>query len=219
MRANEFKPKYLEEVAPLISIANWFSKKYYNVISSGAQQMGAGKIQKFTNQHLKTFMQFMGMNRVDWPTLTLYVVYRYMRLIMKLSEEDILDVVNSVMIDPTVKGKKFTNVSKIRDPNKNTLISSLPTVVNNPKKVGQILGEKLIAAGAIQQVQNHWDKQAGIQKPVKVSPPTKPSSKTTQTTTTAPAPAVSSPTVTTPPPPTTNVNAVNTGLAALGVTP
>lgn len=169
MRASEFEnvsgDERLDEIGPLISIANWFANKYQKTLSMGATKLGAGKIQGFTNQHFRTFMKFMGMNRVDWPTLTLYVVYRYMRLVMKLPDRDIMTVLNSVMKDPTVMGKKFTSVEQIRDPGKDTLVSSLSNAGGDLKKLGQVIGEKMIAAGAMQQVQNHWDKQAGIREP------------------------------------------------------
>lgn len=199
MRAREFEiiseKQKLDEIKPLISIANWFAKKYHDVLATGAQKLGAGKIQNFTNQHFRVFMKFMGMNRVDWPTLTLYVVYRYMKLSMKLNDRDIMDALNSVMIDPTVRGKKFTSVDQIRDPNKNTLVSSLSRAGGDPNKLGQIVGEKMIAAGAMQQVQNHWDSQAGIN----------PAKEPDQTDTTTPAQQ----------PPTANSASIDKALAAL----
>lgn len=191
MRAIEFTSAIsedrLDEVGPLVSIANWFAKKYHDTLATGAQKMGAGKLQNFTNQHFRVFMQFMGMNKVDWPDLTMYVLYRYMRLVMKLDDQDILNVVNSVMVDPTVKGKKFKNISQIRDLKKNVLVSSLGTVGGDPTKLGQVIGEKIIASGAMQQIQNNWDTQAGISK----QPPPQLQSKPKQTPA-SPAPAAAS---------------------------
>lgn len=222
MRAREFESIHeesrLDEIGPLISIANWFADKYDKVLSAGEQKMGAGKIQKFTNQHFRAFMRFMGMNRVDWPTLTLYVVYRYMRVVMKLSDQDIMEVLNSVMIDPTVRGKKFKTLDQIRDPNKNTLLSSLGRAGANPKKIGQIIGEKMIAAAAMQQVQNHWDKQAGVkQKPSTAS-------QGTQTTGAAPvqsgtstaSPGTATVTPAGPAAPSSGVNKLDLALSQMG---
>lgn len=212
MRAIEFESSdgknRLDEIGPLISIANWFAKKYHDTLATGAQKLGAGKIQNFTNQHFRTFMQFMGMNKVDWPTLTLYVVYRYLRLVMKLSEQDVLSVLNSVMVDPTVKGKKFTSIDKIRDPNKNTLISSLSRAGGDPKKLGQIIGEKMIAAGAMQQVQNHWDRQAGVRSDASQQAPAATSASKTAST-------VSPPSVASPPAPSPRVAAINAAISKL----
>jgi hypothetical protein len=165
MRYTEFESRVdeerLDEIGALISMKNWFSQKYHDVISAGARKMGEGEVQKFTNQHLKTFMQMMGRYRQDWPTVTMYVVYQYLRLIMKLNDSDILDVINTTMKDPKVRTKKPLVLQQVRDPNKNTLPSSFSQTGGDPAKTNQLITQMIIAAAAVRQMERHWERQAG----------------------------------------------------------
>lgn len=165
MRHAEFRSdleeQRLDEIRALLNMANWFAKKYHNVIASGAQKMGEGEVQKFTNQHLRAFMQMMGRYKQDWPTVTMYVIYQYLRLVMKLNDQDITDVINTVAKDPKVKAKKILTLQQIRDQNKNTVPSSISTVGGDPAKTNQLIAQMIIAGGAIRQMERHWERQAG----------------------------------------------------------
>jgi hypothetical protein len=97
----------------------------------------------------------------------MYVVYQHMRLVMKLSDADIVRTVSSVLKDPSsgVKptAKRF-GLAQIQDQKKNTTLSSL-VASNDPAaaaKLGQTLAEKLITAGAMTTLEKHWEKQAGV---------------------------------------------------------
>lgn len=164
MRHAEFRSNLeeqrLEEIRALMNMANWFAQKYHDVIASGAQKMGEGEIQKFTNQHLKAFMQMMGRYRQDWPTVTMHTIYQYLRLVMKLNDQDIADVVNTVAKDPKVKAKKVLTIQQIKDQNKNTLPSSISTTGGDPTKTNQLIAQMIIAGGAIRQMERHWERQA-----------------------------------------------------------
>lgn len=151
----------LDEIAGgLISIANWFGKKYHDVLKTGSTKIGQGEIQRFTNQHMRTFMRAMGRFRQDWDTVTMRTVYQYLRLTLKLPESDILTVVNEVMLDPTVRGKKLS-LNQIQDAKNKLVVGSIGNIANDPTKA-QVVVEKLIAAAAVKAVENHWENSAGV---------------------------------------------------------
>ena len=153
----------LDEIAgSLVSIANWFSKKYHDVMKTGSVKLGQGEVQKFTNQHMRTFMRAMGRYRQDWDTVTMKTVYQYMRLTMKLSEADILSVVNGIMVDPTVRGKKLSLI-QIQDAKNKLVIADIGAIGNTPNNP-QVVVEKLIAAAAVKAIENHWEDSAGVKK-------------------------------------------------------
>lgn len=165
MRYQEFRSdleeQKIDEIKALMNMANWFSQKYHDIISSGAQRLGQGEIQKFTNQHLRAFMQMMGRYKVDWPNVTMYVIYQYLRLIMKLDDQDIVDVVNTVAKDPKVRYKKIVTIKQIKDQDRNILPSSFSTIAGDPVKTNQLVAQMIIAAGAVRQMERHWEHQAG----------------------------------------------------------
>lgn len=160
---NALNEQPLNEIGPLVSIANWFGKKYHDAIANSSKRVGEGEIQKFVNKHLRTFMQLMGRYQVDWPTVTMYVVYQYMRLIMKLSDTDIVEVVNEVLLDPTVRGKKL-NLQQIQDKTKTLIVSDIGTSMQGQNKA-QVTTEKMITAAAIKQMERHWEAQAKVGQP------------------------------------------------------
>lgn len=150
-----------EVVGGLVSIANWFGKKYHDVLKTGSIKVGQGEVQRFTNKHMRTFMQMMGRYQQSWDTVTMRTVYQYMRLVMKLKDPEIVTVVNGLMLDPTVRGKKLTPM-QIQDAKNSLVISDLSAKATTP--VGaQVVVEKLIAAGAMKALENHWEQQSGVQ--------------------------------------------------------
>lgn len=209
MRYDEFRyeltEEKLEEIKALLNMANWFSQKYHDVISAGSQRLGQGEVQKFTNQHLRAFMQMMGRYSVDWPTVPMYVIYQYLRLIMRLNDQDIADVVNTVAKDPKVRAKKMLTIQQIKDQNKNTLPSGFSTAGGDPSKTNQLIAQMIIAGGAMRQMERHWEKQAQV-APAPAMDHTPPPKKTT--------PASTATASTNPP-----IAAVNAALTQLGVTP
>lgn len=224
MRHAEFRSdleeQRLEEIRALMNMANWFAQKYHNVIASGAQKMGEGEVQKFTNQHLKAFMQMMGRYRQDWPTVTMYVIYQYLRLVMRLNDQDITDVINTVAKDPKVKAKKVLTLQQIKDQNKNTLPSSISTVGGDPAKTNQLIAQMIIAGGAVRQMERHWERQANAAAmPASNHAPAAPRRKAVaQAPTSQQASAGSQSQTTTQAPPTQIAN-INAALTQLGATP
>jgi hypothetical protein len=201
----------LDEIAALMNMANWFAQKYHNVISKGSQKLGQGEVQKFTNKHLRTFMQMMGRYQVDWPTVTMYVIYQYLRLVMKLSDQDILDVVNTTMRDPKVKSKKILTIQQVKDQNKDTLPSSFSTTGGDPAKTNQLIAQMIVAGGAMRQLERHWETQVGATKE-----PAKDHSTDVRQRASRSKPATATQTTqTTAPPPASTIDAA---LAQLGVT-
>ena len=164
MRYEEFQSptgeQKLDEIKALVNMANWFSQKYHDAIAAGSQRMGQGEVQKFTNQHLRAFMRMMGRYQADWPTVSMYIIYQYLRLIMKLNDSDILDVINTTMKDPKVRTKKPLVLQQVRDPNKNTLPASFSQTGGDPAKTNQLITQMIIAAAAVRQMERHWEKQA-----------------------------------------------------------
>ena len=79
---------------------------------------------------------------------------------MKMPDGDIVEVMNEVMADPTVNGTKLS-IQQIRD--KKTLVSSLSRASGTNKNMGQVIAEKLIAAGAMRMMEKYWEKQAGVE--------------------------------------------------------
>ncbi len=203
----------IDEIAALIPMVNWFSQKYQDVIAAGARKMGEGEIQKFTNQHLKAFMQMMGRYKVDWPTVTMYVTYQYLRLIMKLNDQDILDVINSTVRDPKIKAKKILTIQQIKDQDKDTLLSSFSSTGGVQAKTNQLIAQMIIAAGAMRQIERHWERQAGVQaapaRSYTSSTQAGRTTRATQATTAAPGTSAAAP---------TQMTAINSALSQLGVT-
>lgn len=158
---SDIKEQRLDEIKALMNMANWFAQKYHDALATGAQKLGQGEVQKFTNQHLRAFMQMMGRYKQDWPTVTMYVIYQYLRLVMRLNDQDIADVVNTVAKDPKVKAKKTLTIQQIHDTNKNTMPSSFSTAGGDPTKTNQLIAQMIVAGGAIRQMERHWEKQAG----------------------------------------------------------
>ncbi len=220
MRYEEFQSsdatQKLDEIKALANMANWFSQKYHDVIAAGAQKLGQGEVQKFTNQHLRTFMRMMGRYQADWPTVSMYVIYQYLRLIMKLGDADILDVVNATMKDPKIKTKKPLVIQQVRDPEKNTLPASFSQTGGDPEKTNQLIAQMIIAAAAVRQMERHWEKQAGAEAMPAASSgrggtaqPTAARSNTSQPTQPTPAAAQAQ----------TQISAINAALAQLGANP
>lgn len=170
----------LDEIAGgLVSIANWFGQKYHNVLKTGSVKLGQGEVQRFTNKHMRTFMQMMGRYQQNWDTVTMRTIYQYMRLVMKLTESEIVKVVNGLMVDPTVRGKKLS-LAQIQDAKNSLVIGDLSAKATTP--VGaQVVVEKLIAAGAMRQLENHWETQAGVKSNTQRTTTTKPKSTPSQT--------------------------------------
>lgn len=152
----------LDEIAALMNMASWFANKYHDVISKGSQKLGQGEVQKFTNKHLKVFMQMMGRYGVDWPNVSMYVIYQYLRLVMKLNDQDILDVVNTTFRDPKIKTKKILTIQQVKDQDKDTLPSSFSSTGGDPAKTNQLIAQMVIAAGAMRQLERHWERQVGV---------------------------------------------------------
>lgn len=158
MRASEFDRTQIDEVSQLIGIQNWF-KGLYNKdakskrIGDQAKKAGEAEVRQFTNQHMNAFMKQMGRYGKDWPELTMRVVYQYLRAGMRLSDDDIIHVVNRVT------GKDLS-LRDIQDPDNTVAIASI-----NDKP--QVTAEKIIAAGSLRQLERHWETQAGIVEPMK----------------------------------------------------
>lgn len=161
-----------EVVGGLVSIANWFGKKYHDVLKTGSIKVGQGEVQRFTNKHMRTFMQMMGRYQQNWDTVTMRTVYQYMRLVMKLSESEIVTVVNGLMVDPTVRGKKLSLI-QIQDAKSGLVVGDLSAKATTP--VGaQVVVEKLIAAAAMKALENHWEQQAGVKPETRRNTTTRP---------------------------------------------
>lgn len=79
---------------------------------------------------------------------------------MKLNDVDILKIVNDIMKDPTVRGKRMT-IQQIKDINKKLVVSSIGTSIAAANGA-QILIEKLITAAATKQMELHWEEQSGV---------------------------------------------------------
>lgn len=201
----------LNEIAPLVSIANWFGQKYHDVIAASSKKTGQGEIQKFVNKHLRSFMQVMGRYQVDWPTVTMYVIYQYMRLFMKLPDADIVEVVNSVILDPTVKGKRLT-LQQIQDKEKTLIVGDISKIMQGQNKATVIV-EKLITAAAVRQMERHWETQTRVGPAQTTTATTR--TTTQQTTRTAPA-ASAAPGATTVATPE-RLTAIDAALSQLGV--
>lgn len=223
MRYDEFQAsdakQQLDEIKALANMANWFSQKYHDAIAAGAQKMGQGEVQKFTNQHLRSFMRMMGRYRADWPTVSMYVIYQYLRLIMKLNDNDIMDVVNSTMKDPKVKTKKPLTLQQVKDQNKNTLPSSFSQTGGDPATTNQLIAQMIIAAGAVRQMERHWERQSGAEEM-----PAANHSQGAPRTTQAAQRSVSQPAPTAPAAGTSQsaqpqISAINAALAQLGAAP
>lgn len=205
--------RQLDEIAALMNMANWFSQKYHDVISKGSQKLGQGEVQKFTNKHLRVFMQMMGRYQVDWPTVTMYVLYQYLRLVMKLADQDVLDVVNTTMRDPKIKTKKILTIQQVKDQNKDTLPSSFSTTGGDPAKTNQLIAQMIIAGAAMRQLERHWERQAGVSaEPANDHAATR-RPNTRPNTQSGTAAGSQQPQQTTPP-----LNVINTALSQLGVT-
>lgn len=200
----------LDEIAALMNMANWFAQKYHNVISKGSQKLGQGEVQKFTNKHLKVFMQMMGRYGVDWPTVTMYVIYQYLRLVMKLGDQDIIDVVNTTVRDPKIKAKKILTIQQVKDQDKNTLLSSFSSTGGDPAKTNQLIAQMIVAAGAMRQLERHWERQAGVA----AEPAKKYTTNTTGSNNTAQTTRPATQQTKTP-----TLNAINAALSQLGVNP
>jgi hypothetical protein len=159
MRAAEFEKNQLNEIInPAIRIGSWFSQKYKRQLNS---KLGANKIKKFTNQHIAVFMQFMAMQRANWPTLTMYVVYRYIVTKMKLKNDDVVSVVNEVLRDAK-SGSKITNLSlgQIQDTNKQLKLADITK--NRASNSVQTLSEMIIAAASVRQLERHWEEEENV---------------------------------------------------------
>lgn len=140
----------LNEVGALVNIANWFQ----NQLLKSQIKTGQAEIKKFTNENMKQFARHMGRNAQDWPTVTMRVVYTFMRL-MKLQDDDIVFVVNQVLKDPSVNGKRL-NLNQIKDQTNSLLVSSLSKIPN----LAQVIAEKFIASAALRFMQNAWEQEA-----------------------------------------------------------
>ena len=133
------------KVGPLSDISGWF--KGILDKNTRARKAGEAEVRKFTNQHMTTFMKQMGRYNKDWPTLTLHVIYQYMRSTMHLSDDDIMHVINNV----TGKQLSLQDVQDRAGKNRITSINIR----------GQDTAEKIIAAGALRQLERHWEKSGG----------------------------------------------------------
>ena len=154
MRAAEFGTQHLDEIAALQSIANWFAPKYKAFMNKNeaARQAGEAEIRKFTNEHMNKFGIHMGRYRQDWPTVTMYVIYQYLRRTMGLNDNEILQIINDVMQE---SGQKPVNLQAIKNPKSNIKVGS------NAQRA-QITAEKIIAAASLAQLEKHWDNEAGV---------------------------------------------------------
>lgn len=156
MRATDFsKTEQLYEIAALKSIANWFAPKYKAFMDKNekARQAGEAEIRKFTNDHMFTFGKLMGRYRQDWDSVTMRVIYKYLRYTMKFSDNEITRVVNNVLEE---SGQQTMNIQAIQDRANNTKVG-----LN--KYRSQITAEKIIAAAAIIQLEKHWENEAGVE--------------------------------------------------------
>jgi hypothetical protein len=146
----------ITEAGQLLSIANWFKDKYGSVL----KRIGEKETKSFVNQHQRFFLRWMGRFRAEWSTITMNVVYQYMHSVNKLSDMDIVDVVNKVLKEPETAGDQLT-IAQIRDHDRSLLVSSLSKVPKSNQ--GQIITEKMIASGSMRQLEQHWSQQASAQ--------------------------------------------------------
>lgn len=162
MRAADLESHRIDEIGPLISVKNWFEKKFHDILATGSQKLGQGEMQKFTNQHLRAFMQMMGRYNMDWPTVTMSVVYQYMKNGMHLSNEDIADVVAEALRNPELQAsvRKLT-IGQIQDKAKQLVVA---TLTKNPKVVQPAkVVEMLLITAAMRQMERHWEKEQGTE--------------------------------------------------------
>ena len=155
MRLREYTTIPLIEASALIGIKDWFQRRYQDKL----RNQGGEKVRKFINDHLNVFAQFMGHYQLDWPTVTLFVVSSYMKRNNGLNDAEILEVVNQILIDPTIQGKKVSS-KQLMD--RQLLLSTLSNAKGNNQQINQLIAEKILAAASMRQLENHWDKQAGI---------------------------------------------------------
>jgi Cu/Ag efflux protein CusF len=160
MRALDFTQVQLNEAIPILNISSWFDQKAKN------KRVGAAQIKKFTNEHENAFMNFMGLQRVDWPTVTMYVIYRYLTLKMKLKNNDVVSVVNEVLRDLMADAKiKTLSLEQIQDVNKELKVTNL---TNGARNAGQKIAEMIIASGALRQLERHWEDEEKVDDEEKI---------------------------------------------------
>jgi len=157
MRASEFVTEMTLNEITLANISNWFQK----YAQSRAINAGEKEVRNYTNGVMMNFARFIGRYKLDWRNVTLYVMYTFLRLQMKLSDSYILRIVNSIMKDI---GANALTIEQIKDKNNDTLIANLKKVGNIPSQYAQIISEKIIAAAVLQKLELEWHSQANVAK-------------------------------------------------------
>ena len=155
MRVAEYTAiKQLDEIAALQSIKGWFGNKFKALRNKNeqARQAGDAEVRKFINDHMITFGKQMGRYGQDWPTVTIHTIYKYLQRTMGLSDSEIVSSINNVMEE---SGQKPMTLQTIQD-----IKNKTPVGLNAQRS--QITAEKIIAAGALAQLEKHWDEQAGV---------------------------------------------------------
>lgn len=175
----------------LIPMVNWFKNKYQDMITQADKKHGQGEVQKMNNDNLRAFMRHMGRYNVDWDTLNFYVVYVFMRQTLGLSDDDVKEIINNVIVkDPNVQLKKRLTIQQIANRKKPLELSQLFGGTAAANEV-QVFGQKIIIDGSMRRLERHWERQTGA-KTVDRGVVTRKSS-TTNNTTQTPAPATAAP--------------------------
>lgn len=161
MRAVEFVK--LDEAGVVNSIANaakWAYGKYNRSLNTFSEFSGKLQMNTYVSKHIQAFINFMGRYRIDWSTISMYVVYRYLQLGMHLSNDDIVSVVNEVLSDST-SGANQQNLSlqQIQDTKKQLRLSRLVKV---GRSSAQNLVEMIIAAAAIRGLERQWEEDNNV---------------------------------------------------------
>lgn len=145
----------------LIPMVNWFKTKYQDMIAQADKKHGQGEVQKLNNDTLRVFMRHMGRYNVDWDTLNFYVVYAFMRQTLGLSDDDVKEIINNVIVkDPTVQLKKRLTIQQIANRKKPLELSQLLGGTANANAV-QVFGQKIIIDGSMRRLERHWERQSG----------------------------------------------------------
>lgn len=171
MRASDFDGSYTElnELAVIRPIKNWFNRQ----IQRQQMSKGADELKTLVNGNIKMLVQYMGRYGVtDWDVLPMQLLYYFMRLQLKLSDQDVLQSVNKVMQTDGLKNTKANNkptltLAQIKNPQDDLKVVDLwpkPLVNKSIKvKTAAEIAEKIVTQAAMQQMLNKWQQDAGVE--------------------------------------------------------
>lgn len=171
MRAGEFDHtlETLDEIAVVKPIKNWFDKQ----IQRQKMFKSAATLKRLVNSYINYLIIWMGRyGASDWPLLTMRLLYTFIRLEIKLSDQDIAAAVNKVMAIDGLKNTKDKNNPKITIQQIKDQKSGLLTIDLWPKpifsratktRIAAEIAEKIITEATIISLTKNWEKQAGVE--------------------------------------------------------